>query len=252
VPSDLGSYYATDGYGSVSDVEVPRFVRGEEAKLKLVQRFAHGGPMVEIGPGPGMFTRVAQRAGYDVTAIEMDPEYCRQLRDLLGVRAIESDDPAEVLPTLEPAAVVVMWHVIEHLADPWRVLSCCVESLQPGGVLAISTPNPASLQFRLLSRYWAHLDAPRHLQLIPAGTLRSRLAQLGMRHALTTTTDPVGRDCNRLGWEYAVRRHPARRPSTPITMAMSWSITRALSGIERRGLAGATYTSLFLRSATES
>jgi len=207
--------------------------------------------MIEIGPGPGMFTRVAQRGGYQVTAIEMEPQYCRQLRELLGVRAIESDDPAEVLPTLPPAAAIVMWHVIEHLPDPWLVLSRCVENLRAGGVLAISTPNPASLQFRLLGRYWAHLDAPRHLQLIPAGTLESRLAELGMRHCLTTSTDPVGLDCNRLGWEYAVRRYPARRPSTPITMAVSGAITLALSGIERRGLAGSTYTSVFLRAATE-
>ena len=119
-------------------------------------------------------------------------------------------------------------------------------------MLAISTPNPASIQFRLLERYWAHLDAPRHLQLIPAATLRLRLAGMGMSHALTTTSDPVGLDCNRLGWEYAVRRHPARRPSTLITMALSGSITRALSAVERRGLAGATYTSVFVRPATET
>jgi SAM-dependent methyltransferase len=251
VPNDLGSYYAANGYGSAVEPEVPAFVRREQAKLELVRRFAQGGSMVEIGPGPGMFTRVAQRDGFDITAIEMDPEYCRQLRDLLGVQAIQSDDPADVLPTLPPADAVVMWHVLEHLGDPWRVLDRCVESLRPGGVLAISTPNPQSLQFRLLGRYWVHLDAPRHLQLIAAGALSSRLERLGMRHVLTTSSDPVGRDCNRMGWEYTLRPHPASHGPTIASTGGGWLIARALRAVERRGREGSTYTSLFLRPPME-
>ncbi len=247
VPADLGRYYEQGGYGSVRDPEVMRFVRGEEIKLGLVRRHVPGGRMVEIGPGPGRFTRVAQRAGFEVTAIEMDPEYCRDLHDVLGVSAIHSNDPADALAELPPSSAVVMWHVIEHLPDPWEVVRRCVENLEPGGVLAISTPNPDSFQYRMLGRYWAHVDAPRHLQLIPSATLDRRLGELGMRAVLTTTTDQVGRDCNRLGWEYAIRRHPARRPSTGASMAASWWIALAFSAIERRGLAGAAYTSVFLR-----
>ncbi len=247
VPSDLGRYYAANGYGSASEPEVPAFVRREKAKLELVRRFAPGGSMVEIGPGPGMFTRVARSAGFDITAIEMDPEYCRQLRDLLGVRAIQSDDPAAVLATLPQSDAVVMWHVLEHLGDPWRVLDRCVENVRPGGVLAISTPNPESLQFRLLGRYWVHLDAPRHLQLIPAARLTSRLERLGMRHVLTVGADPVGRDCNRMGWEYTLRFRPSRHQATIASAAGGWLIARALLAVERRGRWGSTYTALFVR-----
>jgi 2-polyprenyl-3-methyl-5-hydroxy-6-metoxy-1,4-benzoquinol methylase len=248
IPDDLGDYYASDGYGSAAAAEVPEFLRREQDKLELVTRFAEVGTMVEIGPGPGMFTRVARSAGFEITAIEMDPEYARRLREDLAVEAICSDDPAEVLASLQPSSVVVMWHVIEHLPDPWRVLAACARNLRPGGVLAISTPNPQSLQFRLLGRYWAHLDAPRHLQLLPAATLQARAEALGMRRVLSTTTDVVGLECNRLGWEYALRAHPARRPTTAASMRGSFLLTRALSGVERRGLAGTTYTSLFTKA----
>src|SRR5271165_6512431 len=212
----------------------PEFVRREEVKLELVRRFVGDGALVEIGPGPGQFTRVARAAGFDVTVIDRDGEYCGQIHQLLGVRAVQSEDPAEVLPGLPPSAAVAMWHAIEHLADPWGVLGACARNLQPGGVLAISTPNPDSLQFRLLGRYWMHLDAPRHLQLIPAETLRGRAAQLGLRHVLTVTTDPVGLECNRLGWEYALRLHPAIHPTTTATQRGSFLMVRALGGAERR------------------
>jgi 2-polyprenyl-3-methyl-5-hydroxy-6-metoxy-1,4-benzoquinol methylase len=248
IPDDLSRYYQADGYGTGADHFVEEFIRREEAKVALVRRFAPTGRLVEIGPGPGMFTRAAVRAGYDVTAIEMDPRYCRYLADELGVRAINSDEPARELPSLAPIQAVVMWHVIEHLPDPWRVVVSSAESLAPSGVLAMSTPNPDSLQFRALGRYWAHLDAPRHLQLIPHATLVSKLQELGMRHVLTTTTDPVGLECNRLGWEYAVRRHPARRASSPTSMRLGKLATIALKPVEAHGLLGTAYTSLFVRS----
>jgi SAM-dependent methyltransferase len=248
VPADLGRYYAQDGYGTAADATVKAFVEREEAKLALVTGFVKGGAMVEIGPGAGVFTRVAKVAGFDVTAIEMDPHYCEVLRNEIGVEVVQSEDPAEVLPSLSHADVVVMWHVIEHLADPWAVLAASVERLGPGGVLAVSTPNPDSLQARLLKRRWAHLDAPRHLQLIPADTLRMRVERLGASHVLTTTMDPVGLECNRLGWEYAVRLHPAKHPSTAVSMRAGSLLTRAVSPVERHGMLGAAYTSLFLQA----
>lgn len=247
VPSDLDRYYAADGYGSPDEQLAPELLQRELSKLKLVTRFASPGPMVEIGPGPGLFTRTAKSAGFELTAIEMDSRYCRYLNEVLGVRAIQSDSPAEVLRTLPSTQTIVMWHVIEHLPDPWETLSACAEILERGGTLAISTPNPESIQFKLLGRHWAHVDAPRHLQLIPAATLEHKLSELGMRRVLTTTVDLVGKELNRMGWEFAVRRHPARRASTAASMRTAKAITTALTPIERRGLRGAAYTSLFVR-----
>ena len=68
-----------------------------------------------------------------------------------------------------------MWHVIEHLRRPWEVIERAAANLQDGGVLAIATPNPRALQFKLLRRRWAHLDAPRHLFLIPSRRARASL-----------------------------------------------------------------------------
>jgi len=246
VPASLARHYAPHGYGSASEGVAPELVRREEAKLDLMRPYASAGRLVEIGPGPGLFTRAALAAGFEPTVVEMDPDYCAELRALGGVEVLESSDPAGALVGLEPAAAIVMWHVIEHLDEPWVVLRSCVAKLRPGGVLAISTPNPESLQFRLLGRYWAHVDAPRHLQLLPARTLSKGLGELGMRHVLTTTTDPVGVECNRLGWEYVLRRFPASRPAGALTLSASRLIAAASWPVERRDLQGAAYTSLFL------
>jgi 2-polyprenyl-3-methyl-5-hydroxy-6-metoxy-1,4-benzoquinol methylase len=247
VPADLDRYYAVDGYGQGSQPMTAELIRRETAKLELMQGLAPPDPIVEIGPGPGLFTRVAKAAGFDVTALERDPHYCSYLSEQLGVRAIQTTSPETVLPTLRPSRAVVMWHVIEHLPRPWEVLERSVENLAPDGIIALSCPNPDSLQFRALGRYWTHIDAPRHLQLIPASVLERRMAALGMYLVHITTADPVGQALNRMGWEAVARRHPARRAVTMNQLHFAHALTLALAPVERRGLAGAAYTAVFAR-----
>jgi 2-polyprenyl-3-methyl-5-hydroxy-6-metoxy-1,4-benzoquinol methylase len=247
VPVGLSRYYAADGYGRGGQPMSAELVRRETAKLELMTELAPPGPIVEIGPGPGLFTRVASAAGFDLTVLEMDARYCRYLSDEVGVNAIQTTRPEAVLPTLPASQAVVMWHVIEHLPHPWEVLEHSVQNLAPGGILALSSPNPDSLQFRALGRYWTHVDAPRHLQLIPAAALERRLGALGMRLLRITTADPVGRALNRAGWEAVARRHPARRAVTMSQLHLARTLTLALSPVERRGLLGAAYTAVFVR-----
>ncbi len=248
VPDDLGRYYATDGYGRAEEELTPESARRESAKLEMVRRFTGLGRLVEIGPGPGLFTRVSLDAGFETTAIEMDEHYSDYLREKLGVNTIHSNSPAEALRMLPPSRVVVMWHVIEHLPDPWDVLASCVENLEPGGVLAVSTPNPDSLQYRLLKERWAHVDCPRHLQLIPAPTLDERLRPLGMSRMHITTSDPTGRALSRGGWEIAVRRRPARKPVSLNSMRIAHGISLAMGPLERLDLLGAAYTAIYTRA----
>jgi hypothetical protein len=248
VPDDLGRYYATDGYGRAEEELTPESARREAAKLEMVRRFTGLGRLVEIGPGPGLFTRVARDSGFQTTAIEMDEHYSDYLREKLGVNAIHSSAPAEALQTLPPSRAVVMWHVIEHLPDPWEVLRRSVANLEPGGVLALSTPNPDSLQYRLLKQRWVHVDCPRHLQLIPASTLDEKLGELGMSRVHITTSDPTGRALSRGGWEVAVRRRPARRPVSLNSMRLAHGISLALGPIEGLDLLGAAYTALYTRA----
>lgn len=250
VPADLTRHYPVDYHAHPDRTELDRYARAEEPKLDLLRRAVGSGRLLEIGPGTGLFSRAAVLAGFEVSAIEMDESCCDYINAIVGARAIRGDRPELVLNTLGGFDAVAMWQVIEHLPDPWAVFEAAVAHLEPGGAIIVGTPNPDSLQFKLLGRHWAHLDAPRHLFLIPASALQSKAQELGLRHVMTTTSDPAGRHWNRFGWEYALRRYPARNPSTRLTRALSLLLTAAVRPFETRGLAGATYTSLFVRPET--
>ncbi len=51
---------------------------------------AHGKKVLEIGPGLGIITRHLENRGFDVTAIEIDSDFCHYLKDL-GVSVICGD-----------------------------------------------------------------------------------------------------------------------------------------------------------------
>ena len=253
-PEDLARYYAADYFDfapdGVAHWRTSDFLRGvEQFRVDRLRRYVQPGPLIEIGSGAGAVASVARDGGVDVTALEMDARGCEHLRDDVGVTAINSDRPIEALAGLPAVSVVAMWHSFEHLPNPGEVLDVIAEHIEPGGILALGVPNPDSLEFRLLGPRWPHLDAPRHLSLVPASALRDRARTLGFSVVELLTNDPFGRHCNQHGWSAGFARRPARGVS-------AWArtggliATKALAPVEARGLRGAAMLMLLRKDAS--
>jgi hypothetical protein len=249
-PVDISRYYPNEYYNLSSAEELDVLARAERFKVEMLMDHTPLGRLIEIGPGEGAFARAARNAGFDVTAIEMDARSCEHLAAVAGVTAIESATPEDVLPTLAPSRATVLWHVIEHLPRPREVIEQAAFNLETGGVLAIATPNPRALQFKLLRGRWAHLDAPRHQCLIPAHALARRCSELGLHQAWTTTSDPAGCYWNQFGWEYALRRSPRSQHNRWASAVVARFIARAAAPIETRGANGCAYTSIFVKPSS--
>ena len=254
VPDDLGRYYAGDYHrfeadGTPEVMRNPTLREVEAFRVRMLLRHVPPGTLIDIGAGPGGFAAAAKQEGFDVTVIEMDRRCCEYLESELGMRAICSDEPIEQLSALPPAQAITLWHVLEHLEDPAEMLAVAADRLQPGGVLALGVPNPRSLQFRLLGARWAHLDAPRHLRLMPADALAASLRPHGLRLLEFTTCDPFGRLCSLHGWTSAMRRRPALGDPPASLIRLAQAVTLALRPIERRTDRGAAMTLLFGKDA---
>ncbi len=87
-------------------------------------------------PVLGAFCLLAKCAGFSVEAIEMDPACCGFLASRIGVRAICSSDEAVALDEATEPNVIVAWHVLEHLRDPWRLLDAAARRLARAGSLS--------------------------------------------------------------------------------------------------------------------
>jgi 2-polyprenyl-3-methyl-5-hydroxy-6-metoxy-1,4-benzoquinol methylase len=247
VPGDLARYYASDYHGFDAHGQPdwkanPLLIDAEAFRIGLLERHIRPGRLVEIGAGAGGFAVAAKRAGFDVTAIEMDATCCEYLRSDVGVTAICTDEPVTALAGLGACRAVAMWHVLEHMTEPAAVVAAAAAKLEPGGLLALGVPNPAALQFRLLGSRWAHLDAPRHVSLIPAAALVARADDLGLRCVELLADDPFGRHCNMFGWAYALRRRPAHGPTPGPVVGAAQLMARLMGPIERRPALGAAIT----------
>jgi 2-polyprenyl-3-methyl-5-hydroxy-6-metoxy-1,4-benzoquinol methylase len=255
-PADLSAFYPDD-YHQISPGPraMERAADHEHYKLDLIQKFLPSGRLLEIGPGGGAFAWSCSRAGFSVEALEFSPAAAAALRRTLEVPVHVGEASPSSVESLGPYDVIAMWHVLEHCREPAVLLRALSERIRPGGIIVVATPNPESLQFRLLGRYWPHLDAPRHLWLVPIPTIELWARDAALETIDVTLTDPGGLGWNEFGWaEFLVSWLPGNWRSDPMHLATRLArrlgrlVTSLISGVERSGRRGATYTVTFRRS----
>jgi len=246
IPADLSRHYVA-GYHLLpeNDAALEAGVAHDQYKIDLVRQFVPTGRLLEIGPSWGAFCLLAKRAGFAVEAIEMDRACCDFLEQRIGVRVICRTDEAEALREGAPLDVIAAWHVMEHLKDPWRLLQAAAQRLAPGGVLVLALPNPHAMQFKMLGRYWAHVDAPRHLHLIPPKVLRTRAESAGLVQELCTTRDAGSLRWNAFGWQHSLPHLASPRFAKRVLRLAGRTIAGVLQPIESREGRGAAYTAVF-------
>ena len=247
LPEDLGRYYPAEYYELPTSTEAlaARAEPLRKSKLDVVLRFADKGRLLEIGPAYGLFAHLAKEAGFDVTGIEMDSRCCRFLRDTVGITVAEGADTQALLKALPPFDVIVLWQVIEHLPDPWAVLRLAAEKLTPKGVLIVDTPNPDAFQFKVLGSRWTHVDAPRHVTLIPARLLVQNAEQHGLQPLWMSANDEVAKGYNSFGWAFSLKSFFAGEAAGKAAHLLGRVISKLLIPIERSGWRGSTYTAVF-------
>lgn len=246
IPANLDDYYP-DTYYFIPDssVYLEASSEPERYKIEMVQRYVNKGRLLEIGPSYGSFTYLAKMAGFDVEAVEMNKQCCWFLNKVVGVHAINSVDPIKVLQQAEPYDVIALWHVIEHLPNPWITLDAICTSLKPGGCVVLATPNPDALQFRIMGRYWPHVDAPRHLMLIPMKLIVEKMVALGMKTELVTTTDRGSIGWNTFGWEFFFANLTTQKYIKNALRLSGRLVSILLSPLESLEGRGSAYTMVF-------
>ncbi|MDA9767107.1 class I SAM-dependent methyltransferase, partial [Candidatus Thioglobus sp.] len=154
------------------------------------------------------------------------------------------------IPTLGDYDVITFWHNIEHLLDPWKVLEEAAKKINPEGAILIAAPNPDSFSFRLLGRFWPHIDAPRHIHLIPESLLTAKMKDLGFDLVMKTTNDKGGRSWNRFSWQRIIINAVLPIKSSSKTMQrvgfiIGWLLSIPVSIIENRNYNGSAYTVIY-------
>jgi SAM-dependent methyltransferase len=140
--------------------------------------FKKPGRVLEVGCGQGFMLAVLKDLGWDVYGIERNEQAARVAANLADTD-IFINGFLEV-PDTARYELIILFQVLEHMEDPYTLLSECEKHLAPGGKIVISVPNFASWQAEIMGERWFHLDPPRHLFHFSPATLKCLLQRAGL------------------------------------------------------------------------
>jgi len=201
-PGQYGDLYSCDRCGTVQQPSLPRgdalldlyrrmrddhYLDEEEGRrrtarrlLDVIGRRAPSGRLLDVGCGHGLLLDEARERGYSVEGLELSTYALEHARGGLEL-PVREETVADLSAEPDPPryAAIVLADVLEHLDDPVATIDDCLRLLEPGGVLCLVTPDPASRTARLAGpRWWGLL--PAHTFLLPRATLRELLERRGL------------------------------------------------------------------------
>jgi len=180
-----------------------------------------GGSVLEVGCGPGMMLAAFRKRGWKVLGIERNEAVAESTRRALGLEILTT--PVEQLPADSRFDLIILFQVLEHIAEPVPLLRECARRLAPGGQLVIDVPNFASWQSRFAGAKWLHLDVPRHLVHFTPRTLQETLERSGLKLTALSFASP---EHDPYGWIESTISRLTGRTNT---------LTRFLMGLDPLG-----------------
>jgi 2-polyprenyl-3-methyl-5-hydroxy-6-metoxy-1,4-benzoquinol methylase len=130
---------------------------------------------------------------------------------------------------------ILMLNIIEHVADPLRVMRAISKALSPGGAILVKTPNVDTLDRYIFQRHnWGGFHCPRHFVLFNKSNLSRMINQCGMEMAWFSYTQGAAQwTASILGMmaekriiscdpEHSVYEHPLWGPVATLTSAFDF------------------------------
>jgi SAM-dependent methyltransferase len=196
--AELDGYYAHywDGEVAVSTPSTRRYYLAQSLSrvdyLRQFGIFSTPPAVLDVGAGLGLFQEGMDRRGvkHDYVAVETDRGQFDDLRARLG--APNAYPRLEDVPAERKFDLVVLSHVLEHLAEPHAFLADLMQRLRKGGLLFVEVPHR---DYRYKALFESHLlfFNPKSLETL-----------LG-RHGKVLDVSTVGKNADRL---YVAHVHP--------------------------------------------
>lgn len=144
-------------------------------KYRLILKRKVRGKLLDYGCGSGEFLAYMGKRGWEVFGMEPSALARDRANQLLGpgrrlVREKLEDIERKKLD------VITLWHVLEHVPDPNKLLTDLKLLLADDGLIFIAVPNFESFDAQYYGKYWAGYDVPRHFWHFSHSTLQRLLS----------------------------------------------------------------------------
>jgi 2-polyprenyl-3-methyl-5-hydroxy-6-metoxy-1,4-benzoquinol methylase len=144
-----------------------------------------GGPRVprllDIGCAYGPFLQACREERLEAEGWDLSAEAVRYVRERLGIpcRVVDFERDEAAADPGGGYSALTLWYVLEHFADPARVLRRANRLLADGGVLAFATPNAAGISARRSLRAFLDASPADHRTVWSPAAARKLLGRFG-------------------------------------------------------------------------
>ncbi|MDH5571618.1 MAG: class I SAM-dependent methyltransferase [Gammaproteobacteria bacterium] len=121
--------------------------------------------LLDVGSGAGICVNTAMRQGFDAMGVEPSLNAAELSKKSYGIKVVN-----ELLRTDDDLprdyAVLTLWDVIEHVADPEELVMTCAQHLAGKGYLILETPDEGAFIRQvicIMGKYIPFLDMRRYL-----------------------------------------------------------------------------------------
>lgn len=179
---ELKEYYPPSYYGDLGKKfnpiieKVVHFFRKRLAD-KIDSSFSHSGRILEVGSGRGTILSEMAEKGWTAIGTEYSEKLARGVADSMGVRVYPTPNLKECRFPDNYFDVVLCYHVLEHLPDPFLTLTEIQRIIRAQGLLITAVPNIGGFTARMSKNRWFGIDVPRHLFHFTPKTLERALTK---------------------------------------------------------------------------
>lgn len=138
--AEVARFYSQAGkYDSWLQREHARDLLWKRRLRKLLPHRA-AGSLLDIGGGIGQFLHHAQPLFTQVTGTEVSSSAVRIAKEKYGLKLLAGQVEDMNLPP-NSFDNIMLFHVLEHVPDPGRLIDLCRDLLRPWGMMVIAVPN---------------------------------------------------------------------------------------------------------------
>jgi len=144
--------------------------------------------VLDYGCGAGQSLLELAKLGAEAYGLEADPNV-RQVVEALGLQIYIGKIDDNPFPGIT-FDLIVLNQVLEHIPQPDLLLRKLAARLRPGGRIALSVPNSASIYCRRFGRDWINWHIPYHLHHFNPRSIRLFFVRHGWHVVSVRTITP--------------------------------------------------------------
>ena len=146
-------------------------------ELNRIEKIKVPGRLLDIGCGYGFFLTVARDRGFETYGVDIDSREAELCRMHLGLN-VYCGVLSEGLYPEGYFDVITIFHTLEHVIDPNKIMAIFKKILKPDGLLVIAVPHINDIRRFIYKGNWFYFRAD-HLWYFSRQTLKLLLSKHG-------------------------------------------------------------------------